>query len=313
MNVHQIKIFYITAHTLSITEAAKQMHLTQPSISIQLKDLEEDLNVRLFDRINRRLYLTDAGKVFFKYAHNILNLMDEARAAMDKFRAGNIGRLVIGASNTVGLYILPQILRIFRDVFPKVEISLNILNRKEALEKCRANDLDFAFVQAPVDLSACSTQAEQEDFEATFFTSDELVVICSPKHHLAKGRKFTTKLLREAGEPIILREEGSESRDLILSLAKELGLNLNVTMEVNTTEGIKKAVEEGLGIGIVSKNAINRELKDSTLVAIDIHDLVIKRDFYMVYNKKRKLSPLMKRFYDFISDKHPCPIGHNQG
>lgn len=119
MNIHQVHIFNIAAKTLSITKTAKKMHLSQPSVSIQIKDLEDALNVRLFDRINRKITLTDAGKVFFEYSERLLGLIDEINAVMTEFGSGDVGRIVLGASSTVGVYVLPKFLGEFKELFPR--------------------------------------------------------------------------------------------------------------------------------------------------------------------------------------------------
>lgn len=294
MNIHQVHIFNIAAKTLSITKTAKKMHLSQPSVSIQIKDLEDSLNVRLFERINRKITLTDAGKVFFSYSEKLLNLIDEINAVMNEFSSGDVGKLVIGTSSTIGIYVLPKYLGYFKEVFPKAEISLIILNRQEALEQCISGELDFAFLQDP---------PKHPDLQAEFFMKDELVIVCSPKHRWAEKEHLTIKMLTTEPEQIILREEGSGTRGLIEYVLKRFGIERNVTMELSSSEGIKRAVEANLGVAVLSKNVIKTELMNKTLVALDIKDLNTKREFYIVHNKKRKFMPMMEKFYEYILEK----------
>jgi len=294
MNIHQVHIFNIAAKTLSITKTAKKMHLSQPSVSIQIKDLEDSLNVRLFERINRRITLTDAGKVFFAYSEKLLNLIDEVNAVMNEFSSGDVGKLVLGTSSTVGVYVLPKYLGCFKEMFPKVEISLNILNRQEALEQCVSGEIDFAFLQDP---------PKHPDLQIEFFMKDELVIVCSPRHRWADKEHLTIKMLTSEPEQIILREEGSGTRGLIEYVLKRYGIERNVTMELSSSEGIKRAVEANLGVAVLSKNVIKTELMNKTLIALDIRDLNTKREFYIVHNKKRKFMPMMEKFYEFILEK----------
>ncbi|HOO37950.1 MAG TPA: LysR family transcriptional regulator [Deltaproteobacteria bacterium] len=294
MNIHQVHIFNIAAKTLSITKTAKKMHLSQPSVSIQIKDLEDSLNVRLFERINRKITLTDAGKVFYSYSEKLLNLIDEINAVMNEFSSGDVGKLVLGTSNTIGIYVLPKYLGYFKESFPKAEISMMILNRQEALEQCISGELDFAFLQDP---------PKHPDLHAEFFMKDELVIVCSPKHRWAGRDHLTIKMLTSEPEQIILREEGSGTRGLIEYVLKRYGIERNVTMELSSSEGIKRAVEANLGVAVLSKNVIKTEVQNKSLVAIDIKDLNTKRDFYLVHNKKRKFMPLMEKFYEFILEK----------
>ncbi len=304
MNIHQVHIFNIAAKTLSITKTAKKMHLSQPSVSIQIKDLEDSLNVRLFERINRKITLTDAGKVFYSYSEKLLNLIDEINAVMNEFSSGDVGKLVLGTSNTIGIYVLPKYLGYFKESFPKAEISMMILNRQEALEQCISGELDFAFLQDP---------PKHPDLHAEFFMKDELVIVCSPKHRWAGRDHLTIKMLTSEPEQIILREEGSGTRGLIEYVLKRYGIERNVTMELSSSEGIKRAVEANLGVAVLSKNVIKTEVQNKSLVAIDIKDLNTKRDFYLVHNKKRKFMPLMEKFYEFILDKRSEVDSFSQG
>jgi DNA-binding transcriptional LysR family regulator len=294
MNIHQVRIFNIAARTLSITKTAKKMHLSQPSVSIQIKDLEDALNVRLFDRINRKITLTDAGMVFFEYTERLLALIDEINVVMNEFGSGDAGRLVLGASSTVGIYVLPAFLGEFKELFPKAEIALHIQNRQEAVEQCIAGELDFAFMQEP---------PKHPDLQVEYFMKDELVIVCSPKHRWAGRGHLTMKTLSSEPEPIILREEGSGTRNLIEYVLKRYGIERKVTMELSSSEGIKRAVEANLGVAVLSRNVIRSEVKGKSLVALPIHDLNTVRDFFIVRNKKRKFMPLAMKFYDFILDR----------
>jgi len=294
MNIHQVHIFNIAAKTLSITQTAKKMHLSQPSVSIQIKDLEDALHVRLFERINRKITLTDAGKVFFEYSEKLLNLIEEVNAVMNEFSTGDVGKLVLGASSTVGIYVLPRHLGEFKDLYPKAEISLMIQNRQEALEHCIAGEMDFAFIQDP---------PKHPDLVSEFFMKDELVVVCSPKHHWANREHLTMKMLTSEPVPIILREKGSGTRDLIEYVLKRYGIERKVTMELSSSEGIKRAVEANLGVAVLSRNVIGEEIKSRRLLSLPIRELNTKRDFYLVRNKKRRFLPLMMKFYDFILER----------
>lgn len=294
MNIHQVHIFNIAARTLSITKTAKKMHLSQPSVSIQIKDLEDSLNVRLFDRINRKISLTDAGKTFFEYSERLLRLIDEINGVMNEFSSGDVGRLILGASSTVGIYVLPEFLGEFKELYPKAEIALNIQNRQEAVEQCVAGELDFAFMQDP---------PKHPDLQTEFFMKDELVIVCSPKHRWANLGHLTMKTLSSEPEAIILREEGSGTRGLIEYVLKRYGIERKVTMELSSSEGIKRAVEANLGVAVLSMNVIRNEIEKKSLIALPISDLNTKRDFFIVRNKKRKFLPLMMKFYEFILDR----------
>ncbi len=252
------------------------------------------MNIKLFDRIKRRLYLTDAGRLFLKYAEEILGLIDKASSAIDAFKAGSAGRLSIGASSTVGLYVLPRYIAEFRQKFPEAGFSLTILNREEALKRCLVNELDFAFVQSSV---------LHKNIDSRFFLKDELIAVCSSESSLCKGEKLKARSFEKGLGTLILREEGSEIGDLVIDKLAKLGVKLDSMVDINITEGIKKLVEANLGIGIVSKITVEKELQDGVLVPLDIQGFALKRDFYIIFNKNRKFSPLMENFYEFMTSK----------
>ena len=154
--------------------------------------------------------------------------------------------------------------------------------------------LDFAFLQDP---------PKHPDLHSEFFVKDELVIVCSPKHRWADREHLTIKMLTTEPEQIILREEGSGTRGLIEYVLKRYGIERKVTMEMSSSEGIKRAVEANLGVAVLSKNVVRTEVRNKSLVAIDIKDLNTKRDFYIVHNKKRMFMPLMEKFYEFILEK----------
>jgi len=291
MNIHQIRIFHLAAQTLSITQPAKKLHLSQPSVSIQIKDLEDALNVRLFDRISRRIALPEAGKVFYDYADRILRLIDETQAVMSEFSSGDMGKIVIGAPNTIGVYILPRFLGEFKDVYPKVEIALLTLNRQEAIDQILSGEVDFAFIQEP---------PRHADLESQFFMRDELVFICSPKHPWAKLDHLTPSLIKHELAPMIVREEGSGTRDIVDMMGKKFGVTPRVAMELSSTEGIKGAVEANLGLAVLSKNVVKREVMAHRLVSLSGAGMNCHRDFYIVRNKKRTFMSLLGKFYEFM-------------
>jgi DNA-binding transcriptional LysR family regulator len=292
MNIHQVKIFYMAAQTLSITNTAKKLRLSQPSVSIQIKDLEDSLNVRLFDRINRKISLTDAGKVFYDYSGKLLGLIDEINGVMSEFSGGDAGKIMIGAPNTIGNYVLPHYLGEFKDLYPKAELSLAIRNRQETIEQCLAGELDFAFIQ--------EFPQGHSDLESLLFMRDELVCICSPKHRWAKRQEISIDEVKSENEPVILREEGSGTRDIFEGWAAKCGFDINVAMEFNNPEGIKHAVMANLGLALVSKNVIKTELEDKRLVALTVTGLNTIRDIYLVHNRKRRFMPLMEKFQEFL-------------
>jgi DNA-binding transcriptional LysR family regulator len=291
MNIHQVRIFYIAAQTLSITKTAKKLHLSQPSVSIQIKDLEDSLNIRLFDRISRKISLTDAGQVFYEYSGRIISLIEETKAVMSEFGTGDKGKIIIGAPNTIGIYILPRFLGKFKELFPKAEISLHSLNRQEATDQVLSGEIDFAFVQMI---------PKHPDLKSEFFMKDELVIICSNKHKWAKLPYLTIEKIKEEPVEVIAREEGSGTRDIIDYMSRKYNIEVKIAMELTSTEAIKASVEANLGVAILSRSVVNREVREGSLSALTVKGLDAHREFFIVYNKKRKFMSMMKKFYDFM-------------
>lgn len=291
MNIHQVMIFHIAAQTLSITKTAKKLHLSQPSVSIQIKDLEDSLNVRLFDRISRKIALTDAGKVFFEYSGKILALIEDTKSVMSEFGSGDMGKIIIGAPNTIGIYVLPVFLGEFKEMYPKAEISLHSLNRQEATEQVLSGEVDFAFVQMI---------PKNSDIVSEFFMKDEMVIICSKKHKWAKLPYLTIEKIKEDTIDVIAREEGSGTRDIVDYMTKKYAVDARIAMELTSTEAIKAAVEANLGVAILSRSVVKREVKDGSLVALTVKGIDSHREFFIVYNKKRKFMSMMKKFYEFM-------------
>lgn len=294
MNIHQVNIFNIAARTLSITKTAKQINLSQPSVSIQIKDLECSLNVKLFNRINKKISLTAAGETFLEYSDRLLTLIGEIHKVMADFGAGDVGRLALGASSTVGSYILPSYLGSFKELHPKADLCLSIQNRKEVLEQCLSGEIDIAFMQG---------LPKNQILQSEFFMKDELVIVCSPRHRWAGREYLTLKTLKLEPDKIIMREQGSGTRYLIEKVLEQHGIEFKIIMEMSSSEGIKRAIEANLGIGVLSKNIIINEIKNRSLVALPIKDLNTSRDFYIVRNKKQYHMQLIMKFFNFILEK----------
>lgn len=290
MNERKLRIFYEVAKTLNMTRVAEKLYVSQPSVSQVINELENELDVRLFDRIGRRIYLTEEGEVFFNYVRRILNIYDEAFKNLKEFKNFDKGKLSIGASTTIGIYMLPSIIMEFNKKYPGIEISLNIENTQNIVQLVLDNKMDFAFVEGPV---------YDNDIIVKKFWIDELVFITNSEHMWKN--KETVNIYDIDKEKFIMREVGSGTRDIVEKEFSKNKINYNIFMELGNTEAIKKAVEAGLGISCISKRCIKNELEFGKLLYFKIDNLHIKRDLYLIHHRDKYISRLISTFINFSS------------
>ncbi len=287
MNFRKLRIFYETAINLNMTKVAKSLYISQPSVSQAIQELEEELGVKVFDRIGKRLSLTYEGEVYFNYVRRILNLYDEGIENIKKINNKEQGRIVIGASTTIGIYMLPDIIKDFVSINKGVEISLIIENTKNIEKMILQNKIDFAFVEGKI-------HSEEIIYEKIW--EDELVFI-EPYEHEWTNKTFISKE-DVSKEKFIMREKGSGTREIVESYLKDKGVEYEVFMELGSTEAIKRSVEAGLGIGCVSNQCIGEEIKSNKISKITFNKERIKRDLLLVVHKDKFISNNMREFIE---------------
>lgn len=288
MNERQLKIFYEVATKLSMTEAANSLFMSQPAISQTIKDLEKEYCVNFFDRIGKKLYLTNDGEIFLSYARRILNLCDECSKEIKSSKDLKTGQLRIGASTTIGIYILTDIIGKYTKANKGIDVSITIENTINIVNLILENKIDFAYVEGPVH----SDEIIVEDF-----CDDELVVITSVEHPFAKQKSIDIKYLEK--EKVIMREKGSGTREVFENLLASKNITIGKSLELGNTEAIKKAVEAGLGISCISRRAVQREVEYGKLAIINLNDIKILRKLSVVYHKDKNLSDLFKSFLQY--------------
>lgn len=293
MNLYQLHIFKTVADKKSFSGAAQALFISQPAVSMHIKSLEDHFGTRLFDRNTQQVTITEAGRILYEYVEKILSLQDEAEKDISALTGCIRGTLSVGASFTVGEYVIPQVLGCFKKQHPQVRALLKVTNTEQIVKLVLKQALDLGLVESRVD-----------NFEliAKPFMKDELVVLLPVDHPLA-GKKFI--LIDElVALPFILREQGSGTRKITEDRLKEAGINLselNVVMELGSTEAVKEAVEAGFGATIISKWAVQKELKLGTLVAVKVKEVSLVRKFYVIYNKNKFQTPVVKEFISFLS------------
>lgn len=289
----RLQVFFMVAKVLSFTKAAETLHMTQPAVTFQVKQLEEFFNTRLFDRTHNKISLTDAGKIVYDYSEIILEHYEKMNDEVKQLTGEVAGSLLIGASTTIAEYMLPRLLGAFKRQFPDINIRLQVGNTETIVAMIENNMIDLGVVEAPV---------YNKNLEVEVCRIDEMVLIVSIDHPLASKSKISVEELKKY--LYISREEGSGSRSVIDSYIKEQGLSysdLKVEMELGSPEAVKMAVESNVGIAIVSRTTLNKELKLNTLKAIPL-DPPLTRPFSHVRQKHKFRHKAVGELLDFAVD-----------
>lgn len=289
MTVRHMKIFVTVCEENSITKAAERLHIAQPAVSIAVKELEEHYHVRLFDRISRRLYLTDIGRSFLEYATHIVSLFDDMESNMRQWERS--GKLRIGASITVGTHFMPQYVRAFYETHPRSEIEVFIGSSELIEKKILQSELDFALIEGAV---------HSDHILSKTYQKDHLAVICSPSDPLCgKGMITVEQLL---SRPLLLREKGSGTRELFDHALAALEYTYTPSWESTSTEALINAVREGLGVSVLSDILVQEERKKGTIVELNVKSLRLDRGFHVIYHKNKFLTNPSKEFIEMCKD-----------
>lgn len=294
MNLEHLKVFSVAAKQKSFSATAKLLHLSQPAVSLQIQQLEATLHVKLFERTTKRIKLTDSGKLLLHYAEQIIQLVSQAEKELALLADSVHGRLHIGASLTTGDYVLPSLLGRFKQQFPEVKLFVELFNSHDIINKLANQEIDLGFVEAPL---------HHTDLQLLPFMEDELVVITSTQQpHLIDPEQSVISIAELFALPFILREEGSGTRKVMENCFFEHALDpnqLNVRMELASTESIKSMVESGMGISVISKASIQKELRLGTLRVVALEKISFKRQFYVVHRANKAQSIATEAFVAF--------------
>lgn len=298
INLHQLKIFHTVARSGSFSRAAGELHISQPSVSIQVSDLERQFGVELFEQVGKSARLTEAGRILYDYAARILTLIDETNRAIDEVKGLRRGRLVLGATPTPGTYLLPALLGKFKEQYPRLEIVLRITGQREIQEMVLRHALDIGVVGWKITLP---------DLEAVPIATDELVLVVAPAHRFASQPSVEVTDL--AGEPFILRERGSGSREAVDEALHRAGVHITPVIELEGAEGMKQAVAANLGISILSRSAVQLEVSSGRLQIVPIRGLHIDRTLSLIYHRDRRLPHIAQAFVEMVAPKAAPGIG----
>ena len=265
-----------------------ELHLTQPAVSMQIKQLEDNIDLPLFEQLGKRIYLTEAGKELYQYSRAISQQLSDMEVALDELKGMERGKLNISVVTTAN-YFAPHLLAKFCQRYKGVTVSLNVSNREAVLRQLNDNLIDLAIMgQPPGNL----------DIDSQSFMENPLVVVAPPNHPLCQEKNIAVKKL--AKEIFLVRESGSGTRDAMERFFTTHKINLNKGMETDTTEAIKQAVQAGMGLGIMSKHTVELELETNRLKILDIQDFPIMRYWHVVNRKNKRLSSVANTFRDFL-------------
>lgn len=288
MNLHQLRVFLYAARYLNFSHASEELGMSQPTVSVHIRKLETELGLELIEQIGKSLYLTEPGRRLMEYADRIFALERDAEMMLSNYRGLN-GCLRIGVSSDLGTYYVPKLLVDFCQLIPALNVTMKVGNTKWVKEHILKNTVDMAVVSGELPSPA--------QFDVIPFLHDELVVIAAPNHPLAGKTLGASDLF---GQPFILRERDSNTRTVFQHAMLDRNLQFHVLMELENTEAIKRLISSGAGLGVVTKLALDWEISANRLVILNVADLHLGRDSFIVWYKDKKPTRSMQAFTDFV-------------
>jgi DNA-binding transcriptional LysR family regulator len=289
LTLRQLDVFASVARHLSYTRAAEELHLSQPGVSMQVRQLEEAVGLPLFEKLGKKIHLTEAGRELFNYSQNISDQLREAAEVMEELKGVRRGHLRISVATTAN-YFATRLLAAFTRQYEGTSFALDVTNRKTLLKRLADNETDLVIMGKP---------PEELDLAAEAFMENPLVIIAPPDHELARKRK-PIPLSRIQQETFVVREMDSGTRIAMERFFAARDIRLKAGMEMTSNEAIKQAVEAGLGLGIVSVHTLELELEARRLVVLNVEDFPIMRHWYLVHRQGKRMSPVATAFRDFL-------------
>ena len=289
MNLNQLKIFYMAAKRGSLSAAAKDLYITQPAVTKAIQRLQEHYEVKFVNRFGKKLALTDAGLVLYGIAEKIFELESLAEDSIRDFQQQKRGHIRIDSSETFGAYYLPSMISPFSKSNPQVQVSVNILPTELVAQNTVDLKNDLGFISYPV---------ENEKLSIREVLEDRFVIIVAPEHPLARKKCLTPGDLN--GQDMIMHEKGSVPHETTDMLIRKSNISVFKYMEFSNNEAIKRAVEEGAGVALVSQEVAKKEIQMEKLTALPFCDRLLTRKFYMVHHKDKYISQIFQRLIDTV-------------
>ncbi|NKB61862.1 MAG: LysR family transcriptional regulator [Gammaproteobacteria bacterium] len=286
--MRQLQVFESVARHLSFTRAAEELHLTQPAVSMQVKQLESMVDIALFEQLGKKVHLTEAGRTMVKHSRKMMAQLNEIEKDINGLRGVDGGQLKICIASTVN-YFATRLLSRFCDVYKSVGISLDVINREELIKRLEANQPDLVLMGQP---------PEELDVVAKAFMENPLIIIANPQHKLC-GKK-NIPLSAMANEVFVMREPGSGTRTAMKRVFRQYEVEPKFGVQLSSNETVKQSVEAGLGLAVVSAHTVDLELNAGRLVSLEVEHFPIMRKWFVAYRRGKKLSATAQIFLDFV-------------
>jgi DNA-binding transcriptional LysR family regulator len=286
--LRQLQVYEAVARHLSFSRAASELHLTQPGVSMQVRELESNAGLPLFERIGKKLFVTEAGRELQRLAQAVLGEMRAAQEQLDSLQGLRSGRLDIAVISTAK-YFAPQLLARFSKLYPAVEIRLAVNNREDVIAQLANNTVDLAIMGTP---------PQSVETLAVAFAPHPLVIIAAPDHSQATRRNI--KVVRMAEEVFLVREPGSGTRLAMQQFFDERGVKIRIGMEMASNETIKQAVMAGMGVSFISSHTISLELSSKRLALLHVQGLPLVKHWHVAHLAAKRLSPTAAAFKAFV-------------
>lgn len=291
LTLRQLQCFSAVARNLSFTRAAEELHLTQPAVSMQIRQLEQQAGIAVTEQLGKQIHLTEAGEEVYRYARSILQQVDEMDDVLNKLKGLSGGHLRIAAISSAN-YFAPRLLGTFHHRFEHVAVSMDVTNQTKVIQQVIDNDVDMAIMGQPPD---------DTHLDAIAFMDNPLIIVAPPGHRLAKRKRIALKELED--EVFLTREPGSGTRGAMHRFFRQHKLTLNTGMEMGSLSGIKQGVQADLGLGLLPRGAVEVELMLGRLVELKFRELPIQRHWYVVLHKDKRLSAAAEAFKALLIDE----------
>lgn len=292
MNLNQLRIFYESARQNSFTRAAQQLCVSQPAVSSQIKQLEAITRLKLFSKVGKRIYLTEAGEMLFVYAQKIFQLENEAEQAMDRIREVRTGTLHIGTTKTYARFLMPNYISMFHALYPGISIHLSEGSSMEMMQSLLHMKNELAIVASDMD---------PKFLNSIIFRKENILLVISPDHPL--GKKESVTLEEVSKVPLIMREEGSGTRKIVMEAFRNKGLMPTILYEASNLEFTKELLKRGEGASFIVEPVVRNELKQGALKEVAITDMELSMDAYIVFLNEKNLSRTASCFMNMIVSK----------
>jgi len=296
MELKYIEIFCAVVELKSFSKAAQALRLTQPTISVHIKALEDEFSTKLLDRLGRTILPTQDGEILYRYAKEIVTLKENARRAMERVTGTVSGKLAIGASTIPGEYMIPQLLARFKKAYPDVFPTLRIADSNDIYESVLRGEVDLGIIGKPV---------KDKNIVMQKYLGDEIILIAPASYKGSALQRDEVKTI-----PLLVRESGSGSRSSLEAHLRRAGLmldSLNVIAEIGSTQSLIQAVKHGMGLAFTSRLSVKDEIERGTLKVVQLKGIVIHRNFYVITHRLRFNSLICRSFIDFLTEP-----GHNK-